>query len=287
MQLSWREVYSPSQPLRAKYTTKVRDIIAEQYKAVAEAVKTKGISEAMTMAASITLDERVFSVVSDIHTTVGVFYARRQYIALSRSITYRAPKKAFRMVVKSRISNFESLWRQGISNMLAGHNIRFVDGITESTRESIIKTLQTAIANGWSEERTIDALTNMQVPFVRAQRIVRTETTRAINVGLLLAAASVPFELKKQWITSDDERVRGNPLGLYPSAAFSHYLLHDSAVGLEENFFNGEAIGFPCDPKASASNTINCRCVLGFTPVLDRQGRPIPKRTPTNIIIGL
>ena len=104
----------------------------------------------------------------------------------------------------------------------------------------------------------------------RAERIARTETTRALNAGILLAAASVPFEVRKEWITAEDERVRGRP--------FSHVVLHGRSLPIDLSFNNGENIRFPGDPNASASNVINCRCVLNIIPSRDQFGRPIPRQ---------
>jgi len=84
----------------------------------------------------------------------------------------------------------------------------------------------------------------------RAATIARTETLTATSMGQLAAiedAKEVIPNLKKMWITADDDRVRD-----------SHAELHGDIVDIDEAYDNGLMI--PRDPTGDAGETINCRC---------------------------
>ena len=92
----------------------------------------------------------------------------------------------------------------------------------------------------------------------RAMTIARTETHKAANTTQYtkaeLAAQESGLKVEVEWIATNDGRVRDN---------------HRHADGQKRHIgqpFNvgGEAMRYPSDPRASAKNTINCRCVLGY-----------------------
>ena len=92
----------------------------------------------------------------------------------------------------------------------------------------------------------------------RAMTIARTETHKAANTTQYTkaewAAQESGLKVEVEWIATNDGRVRDN---------------HRHADGQKRHIgqpFNvgGEAMRYPSDPRASAKNTINCRCVLGY-----------------------
>lgn len=92
----------------------------------------------------------------------------------------------------------------------------------------------------------------------RAMTIARTETHKAANVSQYTraewAANEAELDVEVEWIATNDSRVRDN---------------HRHADGQKRDIgqpFNvgGEMMKHPSDPSASAGNTINCRCVLGY-----------------------
>jgi len=89
----------------------------------------------------------------------------------------------------------------------------------------------------------------------RAERIARTEATRAWNAGQFAAGQALTGPdrpLVKQWVTRNDERVRAE---------------HRDANGQLRLFddpftVGGEELLYPGDPRASADLTIQCRCIM-------------------------
>lgn len=101
----------------------------------------------------------------------------------------------------------------------------------------------------------------------RAERIARTEVLQAVSVGQDIKNQEFfkeyPEEkgnVQKVWITSRDERVRGNPEGKYPPAPghADHWELDGQVQDYGEPFSNG--LMYPRQPKAPANEVINCRC---------------------------
>jgi hypothetical protein len=108
----------------------------------------------------------------------------------------------------------------------------------------------------------------------QAIRVVRTETVRATNVGAVKAAETSPFVVVKTWISAHDLRTR-----------HSHRLVDGVQVGMDDmfsvqrwrgrNYLGNESMSQPGDPKASAENTIQCRCALAIRPKRDENGKLI------------
>lgn len=85
-----------------------------------------------------------------------------------------------------------------------------------------------------------------------AQRIVRTETTRAMNQGQLASmehAIARGLPIRKQWMATTDNRTRE-----------SHADMNGEVVDIDRPFSNG--LMYPGDPAGGPEETINCRCTM-------------------------
>jgi hypothetical protein len=265
----WRTLIRPSVSQEKKLTKEIQAKIKDRFESIGRVVVEKGVPAALDQATRNLYDDSVLDPLFSMYKTVGVFYARMMFRKAVTDATDLMKGLSIRTQIKA-VNSFGQIWENALVEYLRLHGIKFVSDISNTTREEIIRILQSAITEGWSETRIIDSLLNSRMHRARAERIARTETTRAINAGILLAAAAVPYEVRKEWITAEDERVRGRP--------FSHVALHGRSIPIELSFNNGENIRFPGDPNASASNVINCRCVLNIIPTRDRFGRPIPRQ---------
>lgn len=125
------------------------------------------------------------------------------------------------------------------------------------------KDIQRAVTNGIIAQQTTaeiakDILAVTVISRFRAEAVARTETHAAAMYAshsvAETAAEETGLELKKQWIAVEDERTRE-----------AHSQADGNVVDLDEMFdVGGEYMEAPGDPSASAENTINCRCVLGY-----------------------
>jgi uncharacterized protein with gpF-like domain len=90
----------------------------------------------------------------------------------------------------------------------------------------------------------------------RAETIARTETHTAANVGSNEAANATGLLMEKEWCATEDARTRP-----------AHHEADGQRVDKDADFIvGGERLRFPGDPKGSAGNIINCRCVVLWHP---------------------
>lgn len=88
------------------------------------------------------------------------------------------------------------------------------------------------------------------------RRIARTETHNAQLLDRFKSHQSNDIIQFHQWITANDDRVRGND----PNDIADHVSLHEEIVRVGDEFVNG--LKFPGDTSGDVSEWINCRCAL-------------------------
>lgn len=101
-----------------------------------------------------------------------------------------------------------------------------------------------------------------QVSRFRSETIARTESHTAAQFSSNQSVAIAAPEATKIWTTAGDERVRSFSEG----DKYSHRAIDGQEKLMNQPFEvpgrNGtELLDFPGDPKGSAANIINCRCV--------------------------
>lgn len=263
---TWREMVRPSVAAEVKLQGKIEAIIKKRFRAVAQVARSQGYAFAYAFAGRPLYDDNTFKPISEMYLSVATYYARRTY---NESITaFDAMMKGMHLPGQWKSPRrFDALWRAALEQWLRLHGATFVQDINNTTRKDLMRILNKSSEAGISQEDVYNLLIKSNIPMIRAARIARTETTRAVNAGILLGAASLPYETMKEWVTAEDEKVRTSP--------FSHTKLHGTVIPLDSAFNNGEDIRFPGDPLASAENVINCRCMLKILPNLDNRRRPI------------
>lgn len=125
---------------------------------------------------------------------------------------------------------------------------------SELTMERIVGDVMANITNSYNEGLGIDDAANrLQEVFVdlkgyEAKRIARTEINGAQQWGAEQTVEQ--YASYKQWIASEDERVRGDPNGEYPAEAGepSHYHMHGQVVKTDEDFTMMDGFGMPIGP---------------------------------------
>lgn len=93
------------------------------------------------------------------------------------------------------------------------------------------------------------------VSMTRAMTIART-TTSQLHSSVMAARHQSAGVTRFKWSSSQDERVRGDPSGLYPKADPSHWELDGQEFDYDDPP-EADVDGSPCLPGAA----INCRCV--------------------------
>lgn len=120
----------------------------------------------------------------------------------------------------------------------------------EETRNSLEEGIQAGETFEQLAKRVRETFNGMSKH--RSMRIAVTETSIAFESGRHDAMIQAGAEWK-QWLTSQDDRVR-----------MTHAALDGKTVPMDEPFLvGGTAMMFPCDPAGPTSQIINCRCVHG------------------------
>jgi uncharacterized protein with gpF-like domain len=73
-------------------------------------------------------------------------------------------------------------------------------------------------------------------------------------------ASKVIPDLYKVWVNAGDERVRGNPGGIYPDSKGDHWTIAGEAIPYDKAFGNG--LQYPREPGGPPHEVIRCRCTL-------------------------
>lgn len=124
-------------------------------------------------------------------------------------------------------------------------------------------------------ERMVDAYHRRTLAY-RATTIARTEGIRAANMGSLaqvkaMLEADPTLTVEKTWIATKDGRERST----------HHKLDGQVVVGLDTPFMVQDdqgmtvTIRYPHDEMAAASETVNCRCTMGFRVVRATERRAL------------
>jgi HK97 family phage portal protein len=143
--------------------------------------------------------------------------------------------------------------------------------MTRTTTEKIMREVTMGLANNLTVQEIAknigQVMTDEDFTIGRAMTIARTEVLTASSVGQAAAmqdAAEVIPGLKKVWLNAGDERVRGNPGGLYAKSQADHWVLNGEMRGHDEKFSNG--LMYPRDLSGPPEETIQCRCTLIMAP---------------------
>lgn len=191
------------------------------------------------------------------------------YIGLYTNIGLRFAKwyaKSFDRLISKRqdVSGFDDVWSEmftEVAKKVSGQRIVLVQG---TAKAEIVKTLKRFMQDpefqslGAKERGRILRTRFNRISQYQAERIVRTEATFAANMGSLQSATDMfgTNGFDKEWLTAVDGRERD-----------AHRMANGQKRDPLEPFnVGGELLMLPGDPRGSASNIINCRCVVAEIP---------------------
>lgn len=266
--------------MEVRFVAGVYKALRGQYLKVIADIRNYGIDHARANLTYQVMNHQMQPAVLKIYKDAGRYMAGRTLNGLKKlknSSLPRAQKGAglgsgpssFDYSTKYNTFGYNDEWVRDIVNFFQMYLLeKAVIAVSNTTRDKIIAVLAQATEEGWSNEQIVTALSNLDEIRGRARMIVRTETVRAANFGVLLGADKYDFETEKQWLAIEDNRTR-----------HSHRLVDQQSRDMEDKFSNG--LRFPGDPEGSAKETINCRCTLLVNAKRDERGRLIPKQRQT------
>ena len=157
-------------------------------------------------------------------------------------------------------------WVKNVIDSWSREQVTLITKASQDMLDTVARRIREGVKAGKSA-RQVTAMINADLPGIsyRRARIIARDQTAKLNSELTqgrMADAGIETYI---WSTSDDERVRGNPTGLYPKALPSHYAMNgkvcrwdDPTVWLENGEWGKRAGDAPYFHPGMA---IMCRCV--------------------------
>lgn len=258
--------------LRKRYEKAFRPIVKSalkmQYSSYVSALKENGAAYVIAHPVAHLVDAELTTAIQQLYIQTGVAKA---------NLTMRTLLRLPRVEKKKGTIGFNPQWTSDILNYFRLFLFnKVVLPISETTQDYIRRVLEEGIAEGWTTDEMVNRINRQDYLDGRVERILRTETNRAINYGNELAANTYDFKTQKRWIAVHDSRTR-----------HEHMDADGQTVDLDEDFIvGGERMSQPGDPSASAENTVNCRCGMEIVPMRDRAGRLVPKEPKPTRVTG-
>lgn len=175
---------------------------------------------------------------------------------INRTVESAKELKGDDYVTKAEKSGFRERVNNAVLSFIRRHIAKRVTQVNETTKEHIRR----LVDRGRDSELTPDDIARGIADIAdtlagpRAHVIARTETHTAANEAALQSARELEVELKKEWVSSMDDRVRDD-----------HRDANGQVVAMDEDFIvGGEGLKYPGDPSGSAENVIMCRCAQVF-----------------------
>lgn len=155
-----------------------------------------------------------------------------------------------------------SPYEAAIAKWAKQHAASKIVEISKTTRKQINRVLTAGVkkaATNAAIAKDIREILGGKSAARRAERIARTETHTASQVGSEAAARSSGLDMVGEWAAVEDARTRP-----------AHAEADGQIIELGGTFtVGGEQLRYPGDPNGSAGNIINCRCVALWRPRRD------------------
>jgi hypothetical protein len=167
-----------------------------------------------------------------------------------------------------------------VLEMIREHSFVASDFTMDRLEGDVMKVLAKSYEEGIGIKETAERLTSEfdDMKTHQLNTISRTKTISFQNERQFISKQQNNISYH-QWWTGQDERVRGNPAGLYPDSKADHWELHGQIVKVGDDFANG--LKYPGDRtggQATISEWINCRCRSVAFIMPDGKGAP-PNKT--------
>ncbi len=295
---TWLKFHVFQAKIEKKYTPVLKKEINAQIAIFNTYAKEVGYPQAASKIDDFFNAAPIMTIVNDIHAESGGKYGYSVYKEFAN--LKRGGMSVDKKGVLNKSFHVKRVGLFGVSDEIAKQIIaelrlsllNNVHGITDSIKQEILYYIQQGQINGWAYDKTAKEIQDKVGSVYRSQRIVRTESVKASNMGAMIGAEKTGLLMDKVWINAKDKRVRGNPLG--KPSNFDHWDVGGQVVPMDATFTLGSRITggatdflrFPGDPKGQPGNIINCRCVVGFIPRRDENGVPIRVR-PRNMLRAL
>jgi len=272
-----RQVEAKRMAIEKKYLPKFVKLFKQQIGQFLSNTKNSNLQTAFAQLSNTTNNAELFTLLQNLYAETISKIAYPIYTELYKQQSKEfARQKAFQTGAMGSNEVFTAF----VLEYLNQYGLTLINWIDKTTKDTILQLITDGINSGLSTPQIADKIFNSGLTqLYRAQRIVRTESTRAANAGIMNAGRQQRFKVWKVWISMGDGRERS----FGKKDNYSHLILDNTRVEEFEPFrqvgLNGvEAVAMqPGDITAPADFTINCRCVIGFESQRDANGKLIRK----------
>ena len=213
--------------------------------------------------------EQLVEAYKKIYGYIGVLHGKRTGRLLIRSL------KLF------SAGDFENSYINDIIQWVHNEGGRNIEGVAKTYKADINR----IIASGLEEGKGIEEITKELKNFInkrtfyrwQAQRIARTETTSASNMGAVKAGNIAGVVMDKIWLSANDPRTRRLPQDTYDHLHMNEVRIRATEKFMVRSKWGVEEMDYPGDTEGSAGNVINCRCAVAMIAARDKDGNLILK----------
>lgn len=260
----WLQAARQMRRFELQYAAKVQRLIKEQVGVVIKEAEVIGFQ--MAVQKWPMFNEKFIALLMELYKKVGLSFA----LQVNRILKAEERKDLF----------YNGDIIQRIVNVLGTHALSLVTRMDETTKQQVLNIITEGEQNQLSyREIALNIEASWIMQYARALTITRTEVGRAANVGSMEAASSSAYLLQKEWIAGKDSITRR----FGKRDEYDHWQMDGVVVEMLDKFQQQGLKGItavashPGDPEAPAAFTINCRCVVGFIPKRDANGKLIKK----------
>jgi hypothetical protein len=115
-------------------------------------------------------------------------------------------------------------WWPDMRDSWASENYNMITSSARDYIQKINQRVENAVTNGWSVGQLTESIMKIskKIEATDAARIARDQIAKLNSQATQARMESLGLDLY-EWMTAGDERVRGDPAGIYPNARPSHY----------------------------------------------------------------
>lgn len=266
LQLMWRSFHVKQENI---YMAIILELLQANMNEVAkDAIKQDADAQTILDIANTGIDaSQFFLLLTSIYSTVGGMWG-------GMSKTYSNRQQAIReRVNQADIEKAINYWSTDKAKKSA-------DEIVRTQNRQVAKIVEKGVAAGLSNKELATAVKNNPYILGHASVISRVNVVEGANRGSYEAGLQSEYLQVKIWHSQGDAKVR-DPSGPINFSQYTHQDVDGVAIPIDQPFLGTHGyIMYPGDPDAAFENIVNCRCFMEVLAMLDKNGKPIPKKMP-------
>ena len=189
-------------------------------------------------------------------------------VSVSKSLSEfnRRELNAFKKIAIGEVFAEDEPWLKNVLEEWSREQVTLITKATQDMLDTVARRIRDGVKVGKSAKE-VTALINADLPGIsyRRARIIARDQTAKLNSSLTQGRMTDAGLETYVWDTAQDERVRGDPSGLYPKALPSHFVMQGKICRWDDPtvwFENGEWVKRAGDaPYFHPGMAIMCRCV--------------------------